>query len=84
MNARRNARHARRIAARTLRHGATLRVVGSEKAGFKLAVAVGDTLVSIGHGFSKQKDAVGHGEIAFGLKATKVVARKAKVAAEAA
>jgi hypothetical protein len=58
---------------------ATLRVIGSTKAGFRLAVArfgINDRLYIIGPvvGFKRQNDALLYGVTKFGVQATKVAA----------
>jgi hypothetical protein len=83
-NERRIARKARKVAVRSLSKGNKLRVVGSEKAGFKLAIVRNEAIVEIGLPFSKQKDAIAHGEAHYNQKASKIVAKKAANIAEAA
>lgn len=50
----------------------TLRVVGSEKQGFKLAGQQGENLFPFGQTYKQQTHAVTYGQNKFGLKAVKV------------
>lgn len=83
-NERKMARHARKVAVRSLRKGNKLRVMGSEKTGFTLAIVRNEAIVHIGLPFGKQKDAVAHGEAHYGQKAVKIVGKKSAVAEAAA
>jgi len=51
----------------------TLRVVGSEKRGFRVAGQVGHDVIPIGQTYPRQIDAVNYGEAKFGQKAKKAV-----------
>lgn len=50
-----------------------LRVIGSEKNGFRVAGQVGSDVMPIGQTYPKQKDAVEYGQNKFGQKAKKAV-----------
>ena len=55
-----------------------LRVVGTQKSGFRLGGEKDERTVVFGQTFSKQSDAVAWGEKKFGLKAVKLVLPGAK------
>ena len=66
----------------SLRNGDyTLRVVGTEATGFKLAAQTdADTVIAFGFVFTKQAEAVAKGQQKYGQKASKVVMPRSKPA----
>ena len=77
---RHHARHERKVAARRLSksvRGEALRVFGSEKLGFVLAVVDDGHFVALTRSFPKQKLAVAYGERQTGQKAVKYLRKAA-------
>ena len=72
-------RHNRRSVRDGIRNGShVLRVIGSQKTGFRLGGEKNDIIRVFGQHFAKQSDAVAYGEKKFGQKAVKVVQSKPK------
>lgn len=70
--ARHNRRHAGRAAYKSLTGGNPLRVEGKEGEGFRLGIVFGGSdFFPIGPHFTKQRDAVAHGQKHHGQKASK-------------
>jgi len=62
----------------------TLRVIGSQKTGFRLGGEKNGIIRVFGQHFTKQTDAVAYGVKKFGIKAVKVVQSKPKAKASQA
>jgi len=58
----------------------TLRVIGSQKTGFRLGGEKNGTVRVFGQHYTKQADAVAYGVKKFGIKAVKLVQSKPKAA----